>query len=180
MPNKQRKAELSWRMVYKSLPDERWDLTHIGRFCTVCHRFAYQGLTRWYITLQTKKRVWQEVHSKCCSTWTGVRRKTALSPSWDGWQSTGLWHRKLSEFTDFVKRYFPYVEKLMPTINFLRERLGFNDGITTVMRIQGCFHNRQTLFFGVQPRLWSQAFCLLYQGRWERKVWFHDWRSVTR
>ena len=38
-------------------------------------------------------------------------------------------HRKLSEFTDFVKRYFPYVEKLMPTINFLRDRLGFNDGI---------------------------------------------------
>ena len=38
-------------------------------------------------------------------------------------------HRKLSEFVDFVKRYFPYVEKLMPTIKFLRERLGFNDGI---------------------------------------------------
>ena len=38
-------------------------------------------------------------------------------------------HSKLSEFTDFVKRYFPYVEKLMPTINFLRERLGFNDNI---------------------------------------------------
>ena len=38
-------------------------------------------------------------------------------------------HRKMSEFTDFVKRYFPYVEKLMPTINFLRERLGFNDDI---------------------------------------------------
>ena len=38
-------------------------------------------------------------------------------------------HRKLSEFVDFVKRYFPYVEKLMPVINFLRERLGFNDGI---------------------------------------------------
>lgn len=38
-------------------------------------------------------------------------------------------HRKLFEFTDFVKRYFPYVEKLMPTINFLRERLGFNDDI---------------------------------------------------
>lgn len=36
---------------------------------------------------------------------------------------------KLSEFVDFVKRYFPYVEKLMPVINFLRERLGFNDGI---------------------------------------------------
>lgn len=27
-------------------------------------------------------------------------------------------YRKLSEFTDFVKRYFPYVEKLMPTIKF--------------------------------------------------------------
>lgn len=40
-----------------------------------------------------------------------------------------LRHRKLSEFTDFVKRYFPYVEKLIPTINFLRERLGFNDDI---------------------------------------------------
>lgn len=38
-------------------------------------------------------------------------------------------YRKLSEFTDFVRRYFPYVEKLMPVINFLRERLGFNDGI---------------------------------------------------
>lgn len=38
-------------------------------------------------------------------------------------------HCKMSEFTDFVKRYFPYVEKLMPMINFLRDRLGFNDGI---------------------------------------------------
>ncbi len=38
-------------------------------------------------------------------------------------------HRKLFEFVDFVKRYFPYVEKLIPTIKFLRERLGFNDGI---------------------------------------------------
>lgn len=38
-------------------------------------------------------------------------------------------HRKLSEFVDFVKRYFPYVEKLIPVINFLRERLGFNDWI---------------------------------------------------
>ncbi len=38
-------------------------------------------------------------------------------------------HRMLSEFTDFVKRYFPYVEKLIPVINFLRERLGFNEGI---------------------------------------------------
>ena len=38
-------------------------------------------------------------------------------------------HRKLSEFADFVRRYFPYVEKLMPVISFLRERLGFNDGI---------------------------------------------------
>ena len=34
---------------------------------------------------------------------------------------------KLSEFVDFVKRYFPYVEKLMPTIKFLRDRLRFKD-----------------------------------------------------
>ena len=38
-------------------------------------------------------------------------------------------HRKLSEFTDYVKHDFPYVEKLIPTINFLRERLDFDDGI---------------------------------------------------
>ena len=38
-------------------------------------------------------------------------------------------YRKLSEFTDFVKRYFPYVEKLMPTIKFLRDTLNFGDGL---------------------------------------------------
>lgn len=38
-------------------------------------------------------------------------------------------NRKLSEFVDFVKRYFPYVEKLMPTIKFLRETLNFGDAI---------------------------------------------------
>ena len=38
-------------------------------------------------------------------------------------------HRKLSEFVDFVKRYFPYVEKLMPTIKFLRDTLNFGDAV---------------------------------------------------
>ena len=38
-------------------------------------------------------------------------------------------HRKLSEFVDFVKRYFPYVEKLIPTIKFLRETLNFGDAV---------------------------------------------------
>lgn len=38
-------------------------------------------------------------------------------------------HRKLSEFTDFVRRYFPYVEKLMPTIKFLRDTLNFGDAV---------------------------------------------------
>lgn len=38
-------------------------------------------------------------------------------------------HRKLLEFTDFVKRYFPYVEKLMPTIKFLCDTLSFGDGL---------------------------------------------------
>ena len=36
---------------------------------------------------------------------------------------------KLSEFVDFVKRYFLYVEKLIPTIKFLRETLNFGDAI---------------------------------------------------
>lgn len=38
-------------------------------------------------------------------------------------------HRKLSEFTDLVRRYFPYVEKLMPTIKFLRDSLNFGDAV---------------------------------------------------
>ena len=38
-------------------------------------------------------------------------------------------NRKVSEFVDFVKRYFPYVEKLMPTIKFLRETLNFGDTV---------------------------------------------------
>ena len=38
-------------------------------------------------------------------------------------------NRKLSEFVDFVKRYFPYVEKLIPTIKVLRETLNFGDAI---------------------------------------------------
>ncbi len=36
---------------------------------------------------------------------------------------------KLSEFVDFVKCYFPYVEKLMPTIKFLRDTLNFGDAV---------------------------------------------------
>ncbi len=48
---------------------------------------------------------------------------------------------KLSEFVDFVKRYFPYVEKLMPTIKFLRDTLNFGDAvIRKLCTFQGCFH----------------------------------------
>ncbi len=38
-------------------------------------------------------------------------------------------NRRLSEFVDFVKSYFPYVEKLMPTIKFLRDTLNFGDAV---------------------------------------------------
>ena len=38
-------------------------------------------------------------------------------------------NRKLSEFVVFVKRYFPYVEKLIPTIKFLRDTLNFGDAV---------------------------------------------------
>ena len=44
-------------------------------------------------------------------------------------QSYEAEHRKQSEYIDKILRYFPYVEKLMPVINFLRDRLKFNDGI---------------------------------------------------
>ncbi|AHF13599.1 hypothetical protein BARVI_02420 [Barnesiella viscericola DSM 18177] len=33
----------------------------------------------------------------------------------------------MSEFTKIVKRYFPYVEKLIPAIKFLRDTLNFSD-----------------------------------------------------
>ena len=36
---------------------------------------------------------------------------------------------KLSEFIDFVKHYFSYVEKLIPTIKFLRATLNFGDAV---------------------------------------------------
>lgn len=42
---------------------------------------------------------------------------------------------KLSEFVDFVKRYFPYVEKLMPTIKFLRDTLNFGDAVIRILCI---------------------------------------------
>ena len=64
------------------------------------------------------------IHAAVVPIVTGERRK-AKKEQTDGKRK----HRKLSEFTDFVRRYFPYVEKLMPIINFLRDRLGFNDGI---------------------------------------------------
>ncbi len=38
-------------------------------------------------------------------------------------------NRKLSEFVEFVKRYFSYVEKLMSTIKFLRDTLNFGDAV---------------------------------------------------
>lgn len=52
-------------------------------------------------------------------------------------------YRKLSEFTDFVKRYFLYVEKPMPTIKFLRDTLNFSDGLIKKL----CMFKRRTLFY---------------------------------
>lgn len=36
-------------------------------------------------------------------------------------------HRKMSDFIEFIKCYFPYVEKLIPMINFLHDRLRFKN-----------------------------------------------------
>ena len=38
-------------------------------------------------------------------------------------------NRKQSEYIDRILRYFPYVEKLMPMIKYLSERMGFNDNL---------------------------------------------------
>ena len=44
-------------------------------------------------------------------------------------QSYEAEHRKQSEYIDKILRYFPYVEKLMPMIKYLSEKMGFNDNL---------------------------------------------------
>ena len=61
---------------------------------------------------------------------------------------------KLSEFTDFVKRYFPYVEKLMPTIKFLRDTLNFSDGLIKKL----CMFKDVTIKGEVYSREFNQYF----------------------
>ena len=63
-------------------------------------------------------------------------------------------YRKLSEFTDFVKRYFPYVEKLMPTIKFLRDTLKFSDGLIKKL----CMFKDVTIKGEVYSREFNQYF----------------------
>lgn len=61
---------------------------------------------------------------------------------------------KLSKFTDFVKRYFPYVEKLMPTIKFLRDTLNFSDGLIKKL----CMFKDVTIKGEVYSREFNQYF----------------------
>lgn len=63
-------------------------------------------------------------------------------------------HRKLSEFTDFVKRYFPYVEKLIPTIKFLRDTLNFSDRLIKKL----CMFKDVTIKGEVYSREFNQYF----------------------
>lgn len=44
-------------------------------------------------------------------------------------QSYEAEHRKQSEYIDKILHYFPYVEKLMPMIKYLSEKMGFNDNL---------------------------------------------------
>lgn len=44
-------------------------------------------------------------------------------------QSYEAEHRKQSEYIDKILRYFPYVEKLMPMIKYLSEKMGFTDDL---------------------------------------------------
>ena len=38
-------------------------------------------------------------------------------------------NRKQSEYIDKILHYFPYLEKLMPMIKYLSEKMGFNDNL---------------------------------------------------
>ena len=75
-------------------------------------------------------------------------------------------NRKLSEFVDFVKRYFPYVEKLMPTIKFLRDTLNFGDAVIRKL----CIFKDTTIKGELYSREFNQNFkadgavCSLKQG----------------
>lgn len=75
-------------------------------------------------------------------------------------------NRKLSEFVDFVKRYFPYVEKLMPTIKFLRDTLNFGDAVIRKL----CIFKDTTIKGELYSREFNQHFkadgavCSLKQG----------------
>ena len=44
-------------------------------------------------------------------------------------QSYEAENRKQSEYIDKILRYFPYVQKLMPMIKYLSEKMGFNDNL---------------------------------------------------
>ena len=44
-------------------------------------------------------------------------------------QSYEAENRKQTEYIDRILRYFPYVEKLMPMIKYLSEKMGFNDNL---------------------------------------------------
>ncbi len=44
-------------------------------------------------------------------------------------QSYEAENRKQSEYIDKILRYFPYVEKLLPMIKYLSEKMGFNDNL---------------------------------------------------
>ncbi len=66
-------------------------------------------------------------------------------------------NRKLSEFTDFVKRYFPYMEKLMSIINFLHDRLDFDD---VIIRRLCTFKD-----FGIKGKLYSSGLSQNFETR---------------
>jgi len=76
-------------------------------------------------------------------------------------------HRKLSEFMDFVKRYFPYVEKLMPMIKYLNEKLGFGEDLIKALCTFKEIHVKGKLFSPVHNQAFSAdgAVCSLKQDR---------------
>lgn len=67
-------------------------------------------------------------------------------------QSYEAEHRKQSEYIDKILHYFPYVEKLMPMIKYLGEKMGINDNLIKALclrkspskasSIQQCLTNR--------------------------------------
>lgn len=101
----------------------------------VAERCSYACALQW---TDTEKSVCPIPHQPECKLQNRISELENEAQGREQWQAKQMQemksayeqqNRKLFEFVDFVKHYFPYVEKLMPTIRFLRETPHIGDAV---------------------------------------------------